>query len=175
MGMRNKFYAVLIAIGMLAGLNRAAAATATLGWNASSSSDTAGYNLYYGTTSGNYTTKLAVGNVTSATISNLTAGVTYYFSATTVDTNGNESAYSNEATFIVPGILTMSKGVNPGDPMLIQFPVASGHWYEVQASTDLHNWATIGQTAVATSNTWLQFTDPNAGSYSSRFYRLVLH
>lgn len=173
--MKTKFQVLFILFAMLASCNLATAATAILGWNASSSSDTAGYNVYYGTTSGNYTTKFNAGNVTSATISNLTAGVTYYFSATTVDTNGNESAFSNEASFIVPGILTLSNGVNPGDPMLIQFPVAPGHWYEVQASTDLQNWITISQTDVATSNTWLQFTDPNAGAFSSRFYRLVLH
>lgn len=173
--MSNKKPVVFVVLGLLVSLNFAAASTATLAWNASPSSGTAGYNVYYGTTSGNYTTKLTVGNTTSATISNLTAGVTYYFSATTVDTNGMESDFSNETTFIVPGVLTMSKGANPGDPALIQFPVASGHWYEVQASTDLQTWTTIWQTDVATSNTVLQFTDPDAGSYSSRFYRLVLH
>lgn len=173
--MKNKFHALFILAALLAGPRFAAAAAVTLGWNASSSPGTAGYNVYYGTTSGNYTSKLSVGNVTDATISNLTAGVTYYFSATTVDTNGNESTFSNETTFIVPGVLTLNKGANPGAPMLIQFPVAPGHWYEVQASTDLHTWTTISQTAVATANTWLQVTDPDAGSFTSRFYRLVLH
>jgi len=108
------------------------------------------------------------------TISNLTAGITYYFSATTVDTNGVESVFSAETTYLVPGILALSQRANPGG-LLLQFPVATGHWYEVQASTDLKTWATIGQTAVATANVWQQFSDTNAGSFSSRFYRLILH
>ena len=162
-------YIVLLAL--LAGLDRAAAWNASLGWNASSFSGTAGYNIYYGTVNGVYTGKVNVGNVTSATISNLTAGITYYFAATTLDSNGNESAFSNETSYIVPGILTMS-GTAPGH---IQFPVESSHWYEVQASTNLQSWATVWQTGVSTSNSWVQFNDPNTGAFSRRFYRLVLH
>ncbi len=113
--------------------------------------------------------------MTSATVSNLTAGVTYYFAATAVPVSGFESGLSNEATYIVPGCLTLSKGTNAGDPMLIRFPVASGQGYEVQATTDFQTWTNIWQTGVATSNAWVQFTDPNAGSFSSRFYRLVLN
>ena len=146
-----------------------------MAWNPSVSTNVAAYNVYYGMTSGIYTAKLAVGNVTTATISNLTAGVTYFFVATTVGVNGNESVFSSEASFIVPGVMTMSQGASPGDSMLIKFPVAPGHWYEVQATTDFQSWITIWQTAVATSNAWVQFTDPNASRFSSRFYRLSLH
>jgi hypothetical protein len=174
-GVKNKYHVLLVLFALLAGLERAAAWSVTLGWNASPSADAAGYNIYYGTTSGSYTNKITVGNVTSATISNLTAGVTYYFAATTCDTNANESAFSNEASFILSGVLTMSQGANAGAPALIQFPVEPGHWYEVQATTDLQSWTTIKQTDVATANIWVQFTDPNAGDFKSRFYRLVLH
>lgn len=69
----------------------------------------------------------------------------------------------------------MSQGTNAGDPALIQFPVEPGHWYEVQATTDLQSWTTVWQTDVADANVWLQFADPEAGAFSSQFYRLVLH
>jgi hypothetical protein len=167
------FQKFCIMIVLLAGLDRGAAWNVSLGWNASSSPGTTGYNIYYGTVNSVYTGKITVGNVTNATISNLTAGVTYYFAATTVDANGNESAFSNQASYIVPGILTMNRGA--GGPGQIQFPVEPNHWYEVQASTNLQSWATVWQTGVSTSNSWVQFTDPNSGAFRTRFYRLVLH
>jgi|ERR1700733_8243532 len=172
---KNKFCNWLILLALFIGLPHTTAATVSLGWDPSSDTNVVGYNIYYGTASSNYTYKVAVGNIMATTLSNLTSGTTYYFAATAFDASGNESDFSNEATFIVPGVLTLSPGANPGDPMLIQFPVAPSHWYEVQASVDLQSWTTIWQTAVTTSNEWVQFSDPDADSFPSRFYRLVLH
>ena len=170
------------ALFWLAGLANATARNVELDWNASSSPNVAGYHVYYGTTSGNYSHKVDAGDAISVTISNLTAGATYFFAATAYDTNGNESAYSSEVSFIVPGILTMSQAAPPASQSLglpaaplIQFPVEPGHWYEVQATTDFNTWTTIWQTSVAVSNVWLQFSDPDARLFPSRFYRLVLH
>lgn len=179
--MKHFFYLPVMGF-WLAGFVCASAASVVLDWSASSSASVAGYNVYYGTTSGNYPNKVDAGNATTVAISNLNAGATYYFAATAYDTNGNESAYSAEVSFIVPGILTMSPGTTPqtlglnqGNLPMIQFPVAPGHWYEVQATTDLETWTSIWQTSVAVANVWIQFTDPDAGSFNSRFYRLVLH
>lgn len=172
---KNKFRIGYILLALLTGLVCAKAATVSIAWNPSSDTNVTGYNIYYGTSSGNYTGKVSVGNVSVITISNLTYGATYYFAATAFDSDGNESDFSNETQFIVPGALVLSGGANPGDPMVIKFPVAPSHWYEVQASVDLQSWTTIWQTAVATSNVWVQFSDPEAGAFTSRFYRLVLH
>jgi len=57
--------------------------------------DLAGYKIYYGTSSNNYTQSVDVGNITSAVISSLSPG-TWCFSTTAYDTAGNESGYSNE-------------------------------------------------------------------------------
>ena len=165
----------MITLALLAGFQRVGAATVSLDWNASASDDVVAYNLYYGTTSGNYTAKISFGNVTNVTISDLTAGVTYYFAATAVDTNGNESGFSNETSYIVPGVLALSQGNEAGGPAVLNFPVEPSHWYEIQATTDFQSWTTIGQTGMATSNAWVQFSDPAAPSLASRFYRLVLH
>jgi hypothetical protein len=59
--------------------------------------------------------------------------------------------------------------------MTVNFPVAPGHWYEVQASVDLQNWTTIYQTDVESANDVEQFSDPDTALYPSRFYRIVLH
>jgi hypothetical protein len=194
---QNKICGKLFALALFAGFGHVLAADVTLSWQTSSSTNVTGYNIYYGTVSGNYTGKVMVGNVATTTISNLNCGTTYYFSATALDSSGNESGFSNETQFLVPGMLTLSAGGNliipmarvpfpanaipvsagekPSVPLVIKFPVAPAHWYEVQATTDFMSWTTICQTGVATSNAWVQYTDPKASAYPSRFYRLVLH
>ena len=82
--------------------------SATLAWNAPTTNtdgtlltDLAGYKIYYGTSSGNYTSVIDVGNATTYTASNLSSGA-YYFAVTSYDISGTESAYSNEASKIIP-------------------------------------------------------------------------
>ena len=74
----------------------------TLAWNPVTDATVAGYKVYYGSASGNYTNVTSVGNVTNATISGLTEGATYYFASTTLDTSGLESVYSSELSYTVP-------------------------------------------------------------------------
>ncbi|TLY16885.1 MAG: hypothetical protein E6K69_03110 [Nitrospirae bacterium] len=72
--------------------------TATLTWNASTSSDVAGYKVYLGTASGVYGPPTSVGNVITSQVTNLQSGTTYFFAVTAVDTSGNESTFSNEVS-----------------------------------------------------------------------------
>jgi len=74
------------------------ATTATLSWAPNVDSDLAGYKVYMGTTSGLYGTPVDVGNVTTYTAGNLTAGTTYYFSVTAYDQSRNESIHSGEVS-----------------------------------------------------------------------------
>ncbi len=76
------------------------AAGVTLAWDADTSSSTAGYRLYSGTTSGVYTQVSDVGNATSAALSNLTIGKTYYFMVTAYNHGSVESAPSNQVSFV---------------------------------------------------------------------------
>jgi hypothetical protein len=71
-----------------------------LGWNASGDPSTAGYYVYYGTATGQYSTKLDAGTNCAATVTNLPGGATYYFAATAYNSADVESPVSNEATFL---------------------------------------------------------------------------
>ena len=74
-----------------------------LSWNASTSSVT-GYFVYRGTQSGGPYTKLQSSSQPGTTYvdSTVQSGTTYYYVVTAVDSSGNESADSNQATAAVP-------------------------------------------------------------------------
>jgi hypothetical protein len=81
--------------------------TATLTWTAPTTNmdgtpltTLAGYNVYYGTTPGVYTS-LVIGDVNSYQIVGLTKGQTYYFTVTAYDTSGNESDYAPVASKLI--------------------------------------------------------------------------
>ena len=71
-------------------------AEVTLAWDANTEPDLAGYNIYYGTASGDYSDSIDVGDVTEYPVTGLDDGGTYYFAATAYDEDDNESAYSEE-------------------------------------------------------------------------------
>jgi len=74
----------------------------TLAWNASTDPTVVGYNIYYGGGSGNYTNMTSAGNATNLTVSGLVGGATYYFAATTYNSSGVQSPFSNEVFYSVP-------------------------------------------------------------------------
>lgn len=67
----------------------------TVKWDPNSEADVRGYKIYYGLNSSNYSNSIDVGAQTTATISGLESGKTYYFAATAYDA-ANESGYSEE-------------------------------------------------------------------------------
>lgn len=74
----------------------------TLAWNESTDPTVVGYNIYYGTTSGVYTSVLTAGNSTNLMVTGLVPGVTYYFAATTYNSSGVQSPFSNEVSYPAP-------------------------------------------------------------------------
>lgn len=142
-----------------------------VGWNLGTDPGIAGYALYYGTTNGTYSKRVDVGTNTSTVIAGLIEGQTNYFAVAAYNVASLEGAQSTALSFIVPGYLSMNSGLAGS----ITFPVAPGHWYAIQATTNLTSWTNIWQSSSETSNTWVSYTDPQAGSSPKRFYRLVLH
>ena len=76
-----------------------AAQSVSLAWNTDSDPTVVGYNVDYGTSSGNYTQTINVGNSTTATVSSLTAGQTYYFAVTAHNAASQNSIASNQVSF----------------------------------------------------------------------------
>lgn len=76
----------------------------SLSWTASTSADVTGYNIYRSTTSGGTYSKINSSLVatTSYTDSTVSAGQTYYYVATAVNSSNQESGYSNQASATVP-------------------------------------------------------------------------
>ncbi|MEX0729887.1 MAG: fibronectin type III domain-containing protein [Aquisalimonadaceae bacterium] len=58
-------------------------------------SDIDGYEVHYGTKSGNYTQKIETKD-NEATVSSLQSGKTYYFAVKATDSSGNSSNFSQE-------------------------------------------------------------------------------
>ena len=75
----------------------ALAAQVHLAWDPSSG-EVDGYMIYYGTSHGNYTNNIDVGNVTDYVVTGLEEGVTYYFVARAYNQYG-ESGNSNEVVW----------------------------------------------------------------------------
>jgi hypothetical protein len=75
-----------------------------LGWDASTSSDVVGYNLYRGTSTGGPFIRInsALDTIPSETDSTVQAGQTYYYVVTAVDSSGAESSYSTQAQAVIP-------------------------------------------------------------------------
>jgi Carboxypeptidase regulatory-like domain len=89
------------------GVNFTAAAgqahSVALTWNASTST-VSGYNVYRSTMSGSGFTRLNSSLISGVAYSDTTvaAGTTYFYVATAVDSSGDESSDSNQATAVIP-------------------------------------------------------------------------
>ena len=76
--------------------------TVSLTWNTSTSSNIVGYNVYRGTTSGNYALLKSMNSNTSYLDASVQSGQTYYYAVTAVNAAGAESPYSNRAQAVIP-------------------------------------------------------------------------
>ncbi len=87
------------------------ASALTLAWDPNPEPDLAGYKVYSGTSSRNYTKVYNAGKSTRFTISGLQAGRTYYFAVKAYNTPGLLSGFSNEVSYKVPA--STSTGSTP--------------------------------------------------------------
>lgn len=155
-----------------------AASRVTLAWDATTESNVAGFKVYAGTNSGVYTSFADAGAQTTLTISNLVAGVTYYFAATAYNTAGLESDFSEEISHTV--------GVGAPEParlvitdrrdgsFLIQVSGSAGGNYTIEYADDLNPgaWQSLGA-AMADASGLLAVTNIPPDGSRRRFYRAV--
>src|SRR6185369_17094255 len=76
------------------------AASVVLEWDRNSDGLTAGYYVYYGTQSGNYTGSVDVGSSTSAVVNLNDPSATYYFAVQAYSSTGEKSPLSPEIAWI---------------------------------------------------------------------------
>lgn len=91
----------------------------TLAWDPSPETNVVAYRIYYGVATGAYTNTVQVGKVTTATVSNLVAGIPYFFAATAVDEVGLESEFSAEVSGTIP-LPNRPPTLNPLTDLVIQ-------------------------------------------------------
>ena len=110
----------------------------TSAWDPSPDTKVVGYFRHFGSASGNYTNKVDVGNLTSATINGLVEGKTYFFAVTAYIATGLESIPSNEIGYTVPlsnnlptiALTSPTNGASYTAPATINFVasvIANGH------------------------------------------------
>ena len=99
---------VVLLFSLFITIASASAAEVTMAINPNSTTEPAGYNLYYGIETRKYTGKVdlksRVRDVPFTIQLELIPGKTYYFAATAYDGTGNESSYSVEVSKLVPNI-----------------------------------------------------------------------
>ena len=91
----------LSVLTLMSGGSASGSPSLLLAWTASPDADVAGYILYYGAASGNYNHTNYIANVTTATVTGLPEGFTYYFVVRATNTAGLESPPSNELVYTV--------------------------------------------------------------------------
>lgn len=104
---RKKIY-LCACISLLTFPAASIAAEVNLSWLPNSESQLDGYVIHYGSTSGNYTESIDVGNPSTvngeviSSVAGLNEGDTYYFALTAYDNNGTHSPLSDELMWTAP-------------------------------------------------------------------------
>jgi fibronectin type 3 domain-containing protein len=151
-----------------------ASVSISLAWDPSAGNTVAGYHLYVGGRSGNYTNMIDTGSATSGTVTGLEAGKTYYFAVTAYDITGLESPFSSEVMYTIPGNTTnlarIRLTIGPSKQPIISGTAPAGYVYNVLTSIDLKTWTSMGSVTASSSGTIL-FTG-TVTTDKVRFYRL---
>lgn len=140
----------------------------TVSLGSGSDSEFVGYKIFYGTVSHSYDHQVTVTNTNAVTITGLADGVTYYFVASGVDGQGDESSYSDEVSFTtsVPTVATLTPVPVPAGFIGFNVSGGTGPVYVVQTSTDLVNWVSVQMYSGP-----FTYTDACLPDVPQRFYR----
>ncbi|MGA2245992.1 MAG: fibronectin type III domain-containing protein [Verrucomicrobiota bacterium] len=131
---------------------------ARLAWNASDDPNVASYKLYYGTVGDQFTNVVSEGTNTSAVISGLVAGTTYFFAAASLDRAGDESPFSDEVAFLganaIPGAalnLPVLQTNYTTDPLVFSLDTNAPAGAAIDPASGVFSW-TPGNAYACTTN-----------------------
>jgi Fibronectin type III domain len=167
--MRFAFFAALWALICSCGN---AEENISLTWMPSPSLQVRSYAVYYGAASGSYDYRFDVGTNTTATVSNLARGLNYYFVVVTVDSNGDESMPSNEASYSAPDTpLAFSSIESRNGQVVLTWAGVPGKAYQIEFTTDLTrpHWRPLGSVVTALNGVT---TFADAGFAPRCYYRI---
>lgn len=103
---QTAFFLCILAFALIFTSGNAFTATVTLTWEQESTQELAGFKIYYAPSGDDYTSEpkkiLHDPDLRACTLSNLTPGRIYAFSATSFDVNGDESDFSEVIYYNVP-------------------------------------------------------------------------
>jgi hypothetical protein len=94
-----RFATIVAGLGSLFASSSAFAINVSLAWDPSPDPTVAGYTIYYGNYSGVYSQSMNAGPATSATVTNIVPGETYFFIVTAHTAADVQSAPSNQVMF----------------------------------------------------------------------------
>ncbi|HEX8814297.1 MAG TPA: choice-of-anchor tandem repeat GloVer-containing protein [Terriglobales bacterium] len=142
------------------------AQSVNLSWEASTSHDTVGYNVYRGHNATGPFSKInsALDPNTAYTDSTVKAGHTYYYVTTAVDGQGGQSGYSNETEAIIPQTGAGSENVlfsfagagEPNSPYAGLVFDKSGNLYGTTVLGGTSNQGTVFELTPNSNGSWTQ-------------------
>lgn len=151
-----KIRLVLLTLSLM--IVSALAYNVSLTWTASDSPNVTTYNIYQGTNTGIYNIKYQVGSNTIFTVSNL-VNTDYYFSATANDAVGDESSFSNEASY------TNLSPVYIGALVSYSTNIVDNNTFEVMTLVDDGTLANFYSAQMIITNNTVEGSIPNDGNY----------
>lgn len=115
-------------------------ASVVLEWDVSTDVGVGSYKVHFGTNNAAYDFVVDAGNNSTATVSGLIEGVTYYFVCTAIGTNQLESDFSNEIAYTAPLIfdITIEKGLSPN--VILSWPQHIAGILQYKLDISSQNW-----------------------------------
>jgi hypothetical protein len=167
------------AIFLLLGSFSVAGASVSLAWYPSQATNVAGYSVFYGEASRQYTGCLDAGTNTSLSVDGLANGQTYYFATAAYTSSGAVSPYSNEVTNSIPALPTLAalpvNALKPTSPSPVPPPTSSTEKNRSTAKTPLGPpsgvAASLGAGDFARSPGVVSALDEPADVYNGLFYQ----
>jgi hypothetical protein len=129
-------------------------------WYVSPGNNVIGYNIHYGTSSGNYANSVQTGPGLVATITGLVEGMTYYFAVAPYDNANQEGGFSEELQYTVPVLALAVYGtVLPDGMNAFEITGQAGKTYQVLGSPDEQVWTPLGTGTIGLDGT-LEILEP---------------